>query len=320
MRVQRGVRRSLTEDKESEKDDKISSPRPVALKEEKTEKNGDYRDYLLPLLSFIRFPFMKMQFFCEKVLPLGIIHPSQSTPLLQFYSHPSIPETSILWKVTRDWTVKKRKAQSLGFRGFHITPQSPPIVFYKERSIYIETSLFPEEELVVKFRRLRYDVGKTLVMGVRFPEPLPIWAGAARMGFFGQTEGLTMNHLPILLDCVFTSNPGDMRVSCPTDGEQIASGSGTFNWKEKFLRLRELIIVLKKYESSEDSSRVLFEANVVVNDKMQFRFHFNSVKTDPLAREAFFVVPCLSVHYASRSGAGVGRGIKKFVFEVFDEI
>ncbi len=81
-------------------------------KAQKTKQFNDYRQYLQPLLPFVRFPLMDPQYFSSKVLPIEILPSSTFIPILQFLCHHSVPDVSELDKVC---IAKRRSAQIIRF-------------------------------------------------------------------------------------------------------------------------------------------------------------------------------------------------------------
>ncbi len=88
---------------------------------------------------------------------------------------------------------------------------------------------------------------------------------------------------------------------------------GQVKWKEKFSSLKEVVIALKKFESPDDSNRVSFEGNLVVNHRFEFRSQVSRGKTHPLVTNSHFRVPRLYWNLSGRV-----EGVSSFEFEVFD--
>ncbi len=86
-------------------------------------------------------------------------------------------------------------------------------------------------------------------------------------------------------------------------------------WREKFLCLKEIIVVLRKFESPENSNRVSFEANVVVNHQLQIRAMSTFDKTHRVVAESCFCTPGVVGSVISNEDVNAVRTLS---FEVFD--
>ncbi len=249
---------------------------------------------------------MKMEFFCKKVIPLEIMPSSQFAPLLQFFSDPSIPEQSIMDKIRQ---AKKRKAQSLVFHRFTTPlPQNQPTVINKEHSTHFKASLFTEERLAAYFHPVGFGMGKTFAMGVRFPAPLPTTSSHFRMVFGDPDRDYN------LLICQVS--PQSIVVWHPREGVPPGNmrACAEIKWKEKFLCLKEILLVLKQFEGPDDSNRVSFEANLVVNHLLEHQLKFSFEKTRLSVAASRFVHPRIESVVLSNGG----EGLSTFAFEVFD--
>ncbi len=84
-------------------------------------------------------------------------------------------------------------------------------------------------------------------------------------------------------------------------------------WKEKFLCLKEVILVLRKFETPDDSNRVSFELNIVVNHRLELRLESSFGKSHTVVRNSRVVDPHISLVVD-----GDREGLNTFEFEIFD--
>ncbi len=141
-RSKRGVKTPLSID-EDKSESNQSNPSIPSLKKPRTEQKTDYRQYLRLLLPYIRFPLMDGVFFTSKVLPLQILPLSSSIPLVQFFTHPSLPDKEVLDKVT---LAKSRGAKSVIIRKVsqrfgEKLPNPIPIIVNKGHSTFLKGSM-----------------------------------------------------------------------------------------------------------------------------------------------------------------------------------
>ncbi len=135
MRGGQGLKRPLLDFDNSDDEEKKEEPTneaipiPSSKKPKAQQLFSDYR---------IRFPFMEGQYFLSKVFPLEVLPPSMSTPLLQFLCHSSIPEQSVLDKISPS---KRRETQKIvflsprGLEEFNYSVPNPfPLVINKGHS------------------------------------------------------------------------------------------------------------------------------------------------------------------------------------------
>ncbi len=117
----------------------------IPSKKSKTTKYNDYRDHLIPLLPLIRWPLMDGSYFCSSILPLEILPSSKTLPLLQFFSHPSIPPLPILEKVGE---CHRRRAQFFTISSVQRDESDPfPMIVHKGRSTFVKGSVTDGEML-----------------------------------------------------------------------------------------------------------------------------------------------------------------------------
>ncbi len=271
---------SLEDDEEEES--KEASPRPpLPAKKKKETKYNDYRQYLVPLLSLIRFPLMKSEYFTEKVLPLDILQASQSSALLQLYAHPFIPPKTVLdntglaqLRCARDIQTEIQNTD-LPF------PILPPTLINKEHSTCVQTTLQAMEGFSVIGKKQPFPMGSTTGFQVRFVKPLTFRPGGGLYLSLDESCGHR-----ILLQCVIGENWLAMchrGIESHESGERADFGDDHL-WKEEFLRLKEVILVLRKFEHATDDDKITFEGNVVVNNKLLERVFFDVSKNSQIAK------------------------------------
>ncbi len=274
---ERGVKRSLSTDD----DEEGKQSNPPSLKKHRTKEESDYREYLRLLLPYIRFQLMDPLFFSSKVLPIQILPHLTSTPLLQFFTSPSIPDQSILEAVGPS---KRRDAQSVVFlkgekRKDEAFPNRPPIVVNKGHSTFLKGTLTGRQALVFKGRYRPFSQGTTMAIRIRLTAPLK-----DKLDFF---LSLWRSPSPLPTLCVSrdveTPNVLTFEYLDPDDEDELLN-IVDFNWKEEFLSIREIVIVIKKKRAPEDDEAVHFETNLIVNSKRVKRFQYSYLKSSPAAK------------------------------------
>ncbi len=130
------------------------------------------------------------------------------------------------------------------------------------------------------------------------------------VAFYGKNDHGKVTFRTVLVSCEFHSENAYFLYSLENDASRIKV-VGAIKWKEKFLFLREIIVVLRKFERSENKDHVSFEANILINGRMEKRWEFSYVKNHPAVTGSVFVVPRVSVK-------SLEDPLKTFTFEVFD--
>ncbi len=274
---------SIDEDEEESK-----QSNPTYSKKTRTKQETDYREYLRPLLPYIRFPLMDGVFFTSNILPLQILPHSSATSLVQFLTHPSLPDQNVLDKVT---LAKRRDAQSLviakAHPRFEEDPPDPlPIAVNKGHSTFLKGTLGGEEAILFKGRFRSFLEGTMLGMRIRFlsvPSEkwrfiLPLWGR--------DIDGTSIIHSKPLISVSVLRDGEGLQMKHPNSEAQKLVVNTEYDWKSEFFVLREIIVALRKDEDPEDSTRIKLEANLIVNGRRVKRFEYGYPK-DSLAGRGF---------------------------------
>ncbi len=283
-RSERGIRRPLSTD-DIDEDNNQSNPAPSSRRQ-RTEKENGFRQYLRHLVPFIRFQLMDPGFFSSKVIPLEILPPSTSTPLLQLFCHPSIPDQNVLEALD---SPKRRDAQSIVFTkgkqkmAFKF-PNPPPIVVNKGHSTFLKGTLTGEEAVSFGAKPRSFSEGITTAIRVGFLSP-PNKNWTLFLGAWRSNLSTSESHnAPVCLRLDWNT-PDFVTMHHNGQDDDSYEKSMSFDWKKEFFSIREIILVLRRVESrGEDDERIQLEANLVFNGKKVQQYHFSYLKDSQAGR------------------------------------
>ncbi len=147
---------------------------------------------------------------------------------------------------------------------------------------------------IIPTKMITFPVDTTIGIRAAIPNSFPTFS----IVFWGENAERTAVCDRALAEITIRKNDIHVDHSDEEDSKKDAPTT-VVEWKKDFLRLKEVIGVLRKFQCVDDNNKVTFEINLVLNSRLVRRLFFSLPKDDAAVKGHVYVAPSLEVECSS---------------------